>query len=74
MCNAIKLRESEKILDSLKNRWFGFRTLDALVELMRAECSLSAEELAKCMTQTARFNAKNNDLANFLVFYFLSKR
>jgi hypothetical protein len=55
-----------QILQSLKNRWFGYRTLDLLTELISSNIGHSNDHVADWVSMMPEFRIKNRDLAAFL--------
>jgi hypothetical protein len=56
----------EAIVASLKNRWFGYRTLELLTQLLREIGNLDAETAASWVAQQPQYRVKTQDLADLL--------
>jgi len=63
---ALKKQHAELIVDFMKMRWYGFRTLDLLASQL--SCYMQDHErIAKEITGFQRFRIKSLDLENFLI-------
>ncbi len=62
----ITAESARVVLDSLKSRWFGDRSLAALGELLTQKCGLMHDQLAPRMATLPNFRIKTIDLARLL--------
>jgi hypothetical protein len=68
--NVVTDEECHTILKRLKGRWFGFRTITALRQLLIEHSALEANDIAWHLKGLSQFRVKSKDLSDFLKAYF----